>query len=92
MSTQAVSKAFEALSDATRRKILQLLRKKSMTAGQIATYFPISKPSLSHHFAVLKSANLIQPERDGQQIYYHLNSTVFYQIMSNFLDKFGGES
>lgn len=91
MVTRALSLAFKALSDPNRRQILQLLKKKDMTAGEISLHFPISKPSLSHHFSILKQANLIYPNRKGQQIYYSLNTTVFYELVNNFLEIFGGK-
>ena len=78
--------AFKALSDPTRRKILQLLRDKDRTAGEIADQFQISKPSISHHLSQLKQAGLILDERSGQNIYYSLNMTVFQEVMSFFLD------
>lgn len=71
---------FKALSDPTRRKILQLLKKQSMSAGDIARYFDISKASLSHHFSLLKQAELVRTERRGQQIIYSLNMTVFEDV------------
>lgn len=78
--------AFKALSDPTRRKILELLRERDLTAGEIADQFQISKPSISHHLSQLKQAGLILDERSGQNIYYSLNMTVFQEVMSFFLD------
>ncbi|NFN62477.1 winged helix-turn-helix transcriptional regulator, partial [Clostridium botulinum] len=60
--------AFKALSDNTRRKILDLLNEKDMTAGDIADYFQITKPSISHHLSILKQAGLVSDERKGQFI------------------------
>ncbi|MFZ5945292.1 MAG: autorepressor SdpR family transcription factor [Bacillota bacterium] len=77
---------FKALSDPTRRKILQLLKEKDMTAGEIADSFNISKPSISHHLNLLKQANLVLDERQGQNIYYSLNTTVFQDLFSFFLN------
>ena len=88
MAIRDVSLTFKALSDSTRRDILKKLRNRSMTPGELATFFPISKPSLSHHLALLKTANLITQDRDGQKLYYSLNTTVFYDIMNNFLEGF----
>jgi ArsR family transcriptional regulator len=65
---------FKALADPTRREILRLLNAGEMTAGQIAEHFPITGPSLSHHFNVLKQADLIAARRDGQQIYYSVTT------------------
>ncbi|MGI6226417.1 MAG: autorepressor SdpR family transcription factor [Peptococcales bacterium] len=81
---------FKALSDPSRRKILHLLKERDMTAGEIAEYFDISKPSISHHLNLLKQANLVIDERQGQNIYYSLNTTVFQELLSlflNFMDK-----
>ncbi len=82
--------AFKALSDPSRRKILQLLKEKDLTAGEIAESFNISKPSISHHLNLLKQANLVIDERHGQNIYYSLNTTVFQELLGfflNFIDK-----
>ncbi|NLY70865.1 MAG: winged helix-turn-helix transcriptional regulator [Clostridiales bacterium] len=80
------NKTFKALSDQTRRKILVLLKDKDMNAGEIAEHFNISKPSISHHLNILKNANLILDERIGQNIYYSLNTTVFHEVLSFFLN------
>lgn len=84
--------AFKALSDPTRRKILQLLKERDLTAGEIAESFSISKPSISHHLNLLKQANLVIDERQGQNINYSLNTTVFQELLGfflNFIDKEG---
>ena len=73
--------SFKALSDPTRRKILQMLRQKNMTAGEIAEQFNISKPSISHHLNILKQADLISDERVGQNIIYSLNTSVFDDLI-----------
>lgn len=73
---------FKALSDKNRRKILKLLREKDLSAGEIAAFFDISKPSLSHHLNILKQADLVQTERQGQNIIYSLNTTVFQDLVS----------
>ncbi len=72
---------FKALNDSTRRKILELLKKKDMTAGEIADKFNISKPSISHHLDLLKQAGLVEAEKDGQYIYYSINTTVVDDIL-----------
>ncbi len=77
---------FKALSDSTRRKILELLAKRDMNAGEIADYFNISKPSISHHLTILKNADLISDERKGQNIVYSLNTTVFQDVVRWFFD------
>jgi len=72
---------FKALNDPTRRKILELLRKKDLTAGEIADGFNISKPSISHHLDLLKQAGLVVSVKEGQFIYYSLNTTVMDDLM-----------
>lgn len=77
---------FKALADPTRRKILELLSEKDRSAGEIADYFQISKPSISHHLSILKSAGLVTDERQGQNIIYTLNTTVFQDVVKWFFD------
>jgi len=77
---------FKALSDGTRRRILRMLQEKDMSAGDIARHFDMSKPSISHHLNVLKQADLVQDVRQGQNIFYSLNSTVFQEIMAWFFE------
>jgi DNA-binding transcriptional ArsR family regulator len=79
---------FKALADPTRREILRLLNGGELTAGQLAERFRISAPSMSHHFNVLKSADLISARREGQQIYYALNTTVFQDVLAALLELF----
>ncbi|WP_256759070.1 autorepressor SdpR family transcription factor [Cohnella sp. WQ 127256] len=81
--------AFKALSDPTRRKILQLLKEKDLSAGDIADQFNISKPSISHHLNILKQAQLVQDERQGQSIIYSINLTVMQEAMGWFLGMIG---
>ncbi|MFC5401695.1 autorepressor SdpR family transcription factor [Cohnella soli] len=81
--------AFKALSDPTRRAILQLLKERDMTAGDIADKFDISKPSISHHLNILKQAKLVQDERQGQTIVYSINMTVVQEAMGWFLGMLG---
>ena len=73
---------FKALSDPTRRRILELLKAGDLSAGEIAEAFPIGKPAISHHLALLKSADLVQAEREGQSIIYSLNTTVFQELLT----------
>lgn len=79
---------FKALADPTRRAILKRLQEGSETAGAIADAFPISRPSLSHHFNILKAADLVRTERRGQHIVYSLNATVLQEAMAMLLDLF----
>lgn len=82
---------FKALADPTRRAILKRLQDGSETAGEIAGAFAISKPSLSHHFNILKAADLVRTERRGQHIVYSLNATVLQEAMAMLLDVFSAE-
>tara|TARA_R110002124_G_scaffold149259_5_gene315352 strand:- start:2148 stop:2408 length:261 start_codon:yes stop_codon:yes gene_type:complete len=70
-----VNTLFKALNDSTRRQILDLLKEKDLSAGEIAEAFDISKPSISHHLDLLKNAALVTSERDGQFIVYSLDTT-----------------
>jgi ArsR family transcriptional regulator, arsenate/arsenite/antimonite-responsive transcriptional repressor len=72
---------FKALNDQTRRDILELLKEKDMTAGDIADKFSISKPSISHHLDLLRQAELVVSVKEGQFIYYSLNTTVMDEIL-----------
>lgn len=72
---------FKALSDPTRRQILHLLQQGDLTAGEIAGQFNITKPSISHHLQILKQAGLVLDRRQGQNIYYSLNTTVFQEVL-----------
>ena len=76
-----MNEAFKALADPTRRDILKLLRRGEMTAGELAEHFDMAKPSMSHHFSVLKHADLVTTRREGQQIYYALNTTVVEDLL-----------
>lgn len=77
-----MTKIFKALNDETRRAILHLLREKDLTAGEIANHFNISKPSISHHLALLKQADLVNAERKGQFISYSINTTVLDELLT----------
>ncbi len=72
---------FKALNDPTRRRILDLLRKRSLTAGEIADACEVSKPTISHHLDLLKRAELIDEERAGQFRHYHLNTSVVEDVL-----------
>lgn len=78
--------AFKALADPTRRRILELLAQGDMTAGEIAAQFSMTKPSVSHHLTILKSAGLISDQRSGQNIVYSVNLTVFQELVKWFYD------
>ena len=85
MRTQDV---FKAISDPTRREVLKLLQGGSKTAGELAESFNMTKGSLSHHFNILKAADLVRCERRGQQQVYSLNTTVFEDVAALLLDLF----
>jgi ArsR family transcriptional regulator, arsenate/arsenite/antimonite-responsive transcriptional repressor len=85
MQTQRV---FKALSDPNRRQILKLLQGGALSAGELAEHFDIGKASLSHHFAVLRAAELVRTERRGQRIVYSLNTTVMQDVAALLLDVF----
>ena len=72
---------FKALNDPTRREILDLLKAKDLTAGEIADQFNISKPSISHHLDLLRQAGLVVSVKEGQFIYYSLNTTVMDEML-----------
>lgn len=77
---------FKALNNPTRRKILQMLQDRNLSAGEIAEQFDISKPSISHHLDILKQARLISSKRDGQFIRYSINTTVLEEAANWFLE------
>jgi ArsR family transcriptional regulator len=81
-----MNKAFKALGDSTRREILALLRDGEKTAGDLAESFDMTKPSMSHHFSVLKDADLITSRREAQQIWYSLNTTVVQDVLAWGMD------
>lgn len=85
---KAHNAVFKALSDPTCREILRLLSGGERTAGELASSFDMTKPSMSHHFAILKEADLIQ-SRDGQQIYYCLNTTVLEDVLTRLWEHLG---
>lgn len=87
-----MNEVFKALADPTRREVLRLLRGGEMTAGELAQRFDMTKPSMSHHFAVLKQADLVGSRRDGQLVYYFLNTTVVEDVLAIIWGLFSSES
>jgi ArsR family transcriptional regulator, arsenate/arsenite/antimonite-responsive transcriptional repressor len=83
-----LSKTLSALADPTRRKILQMLGKGDLSAGEIAAEFNISAPSISHHLSVLKSAELVVAQRQGQNIIYSLNASIVQEMLQQLLELF----
>ncbi|HIG23951.1 MAG TPA: ArsR family transcriptional regulator [Henriciella marina] len=86
-----MSSVFKALSDPTRRKVLEMLRKGPKPAGELADAFPVSKPTMSAHFAVLRDAGLVETERQGKQVIYHLQMSVLEDALFGFAKTFGWE-
>ena len=83
-----MSRVFKALSDQTRREILALLNKGDMNAGDIAAHFTISKPAITKHLDILREAELISSEKQGQYVIYSINVTVLQDALRNFLTVF----
>lgn len=79
-----MNELFKALGDPTRRQILEYLKDKDMTAGEIAEKFNISKPSISYHLDLLRQGDLVISEKKGQYVYYSINTTVLDDIVSWF--------
>jgi ArsR family transcriptional regulator len=77
---------FTALSDPTRRKILEFLRTGDLSSGEIAERLPIGNPAVSHHLNKLKASGLVSTERRGQSIVYSLNTTVFQEVLRWIFD------
>lgn len=84
-----MSDVFDALAHPVRRKILKLLRKGAMSAGDLAAEFDLAKPTLSGHFAVLKAADLVTTERKGTTILYRLNLSVLEEAAAAMMDLAG---
>lgn len=77
---------FKALADPSRRRMLKLLQKGSMTAGDLAAHFDFSAPSVSHHLSALKASELVRAERRGQNIVYSLNTSVLEDLSRFVMD------
>jgi len=84
-----VNRVFKALSDPTRRHVLQLLRRRPMTAGDLADHFDVSKPTMSAHFHVLQEADLIEAEKTGRSIVYRLKMSVLEDALLGFAQTLG---
>ena len=84
-----MSTIFKALSDPTRRKVLQLLQGGPVGAGQLADHFDVSKPTMSAHFAVLLGAGLIDAEKQGRSVTYRLKMSVLEEALLGFAQTFG---
>ncbi len=86
-----MNRVFKALSDPTRRRVLQFLRERPMTAGELADEFDLSKPTMSAHFSVLREANLIDADKKGTTITYRLKMSVLEDAWLGFAETFGFE-
>jgi DNA-binding transcriptional ArsR family regulator len=84
-----MSTVFKAISDPTRRRVLQLLRQGPMSAGDLADQFAVSKPTMSAHFAVLREADLVHVEKAGKSLIYHLKLSVLEDALLGFADTLG---
>lgn len=84
-----MSDVWKALADPTRRKILELLKKRDMNAGEIAEQFNMTKPSISNHLNILKQADLVDAEKQGQNVMYSLKTSVLEDILKSLLNLTG---
>ena len=80
---------FKALSDPTRRRVLQLLRRGPLSAGELSDQYNLSKPTMSAHFAVLKEADLVHTEKAGKSVIYYLKLSVLEEALLGFVHSFG---
>ena len=80
-----MNSVFKALNDPTRRQILELLQQGDLTAGEIAEKFKMTFPSVSHHLDLLKQAKLVTSQKEGQFVFYSLNTTVVDELLKWFL-------
>ena len=83
-----MSEVYKALADPTRRRIVERLRERDQTAGELAAGFDLAKPTLSGHFAVLREAGLVSPEKTGTTIIYRLNVSVLEEALMALMDTF----
>ena len=83
--------SFKALSDPTRREILNLLRAGPLAAGELLEHFSITGASLSHHLSILRHAGLKKKKKKGKYIYYTLNTTVLDDILNWMMSLKGTE-
>lgn len=84
-----MSKVFKALADPTRRRVLELLRRGPMTAGELADHFDFAKPTMSAHFSVLKEADLVEAHKDGKQVIYQIKLSVLEDALFGFAKALG---
>jgi len=84
-----MSSVFKALANPTRRRVLQLLRERPMSAGELAAEFEVSKPTMSAHFSALREADLIASEKHGKSVVYQLKMSVLEDALLSFAQSFG---
>jgi len=84
-----VNRVFKALSDPTRRRVLQLLRQGPLSAGELSEHFAVTKPTMSAHFSVLQEAGLIEAEKTGRTVLYRLKMSVLEDALLGFVDTVG---
>ncbi|MDP2765105.1 MAG: autorepressor SdpR family transcription factor [Brevundimonas sp.] len=84
-----MNRVFKALSDPTRRRVLELLRERPMTAGELSAHFDVSKPTMSAHFAVLREADLVDSHKQGVSVTYRLKLSVLEDALLGFSQAFG---
>lgn len=84
-----MNRVFKALADPTRRKVLELLRRHPMTAGELCEHFPVSKPTMSAHFSVLREADLVDAHKQGTTITYRIKLSVLEDALLGFAQTFG---
>lgn len=85
------AETFKALSDPTRREILNLLRNGPLPAGEIVEHFDMTGATISHHLSILKYAGIIDDEKRGKYIYYYLNTSVLDDVLSWMISLKGGD-
>jgi len=88
MKDHCMNLVYRALADPTRRRILELLRERDMTAGELADHFQLAKPTLSRHFAVLRQADLVQSAKHRTAITYRLNVSVLEEALMGLMNLF----
>jgi len=84
-----MSNVFKALADPTRRRILELLRRGPLTAGELSEEFPVSRPTMSAHFSVLREAGLVDAHKDGRTVIYRLRMSVLEEALMAFARSVG---
>jgi DNA-binding transcriptional ArsR family regulator len=83
-----MTNVFKALADPTRHRVLELLRQRPMSAGELSDHFDFAKPTMSAHFVVLKEADLVEAHKDGKQVIYQLKLSVLEDALLGFAKTF----